>query len=214
MPLNTITAYELLFQRMRLDADGAVRGKFLLVIAGAGGVATITIHLAARAGFVVIATASRPETTAWCTKMGAKHVIDHRQPLPGQLKALGFDTVDAIVNLADTSQYWQVMGELIAPQGHIGLIVEPAAPLNIGDPLKAKSVGIHWEMMFARARFGTADVIDQHRLLDRVADLLDAGELQEIHTETLGAINPANLRAAHARLESGTTIGKITLAGW
>jgi NADPH2:quinone reductase len=106
------------------------------------------------------------------------------------------------------------MRDLIAPQGRIGLIVEPKGPLAIGDPLKAKCIGIHWESMFARPRFKTADRIEQHRLLDRVAALIDTGELQTTHTETLGTINAANLRAAHARLESGTTIGKISLAGW
>jgi len=214
LPLTTITAWELLFDRMGYDADGADAGSSLLVVAGAGGVGSIAIQLARRAGFVVIATASRPETVSWCRAMGAQHVIDHRQPLAPQLAALGIAEVDAILNLTDSAPYWQAMGEIIAPQGRIGLIVEPTRPLNIGDPFKAKCVGIHWEMMFARARFKTADMIEQHRLLDRVADLVDAGELKGTLTETLGTIDAANLREAHRRLESGTTIGKLALAGW
>jgi len=214
LPLTTISAWELLFDRMGYDADGADAGRSLLVVAGAGGVGSIAIQLARRAGFVVIATASRPETVAWCRAMGAQHVIDHRQPLAPQLAALGIAEVDAILNLTDSAPYWQAMGEIIAPQGRIGLIVEPTTPLNIGDPFKAKCVGIHWEMMFARARFKTADMIEQHRLLDRVADLVDAGELKGTLTETLGTIDAANLREAHRRLESGTTIGKLALAGW
>jgi NADPH2:quinone reductase len=214
LPLTTITAWELLFHRMGYDADGANAGRSLLIVAGAGGVGSIAIQLARRAGFVVIATASRPETIAWCRAMGAQHVVDHRQPLAPQLAALGIAEVDAIINLTDSAPYWQAMGEIIAPQGRIGLIVEPTGPLNIGDPLKAKCVGIHWEMMFARARFKTADMIEQHRLLDRVADLVDAGELKGTLTHTLGTINAANLREAHRQLESGTTIGKLALAGW
>ncbi|MEP7041810.1 MAG: zinc-binding alcohol dehydrogenase family protein [Dokdonella sp.] len=214
LPLTTITAWELLFHRMGYDADGADAGKSLLIIGAAGGVGSMAIQLARRAGFTTIATASRPQTVAWCRAMGAQHVIDHRQPLAAQLEALGFAQVDAIANLADTTKYWQAMGELIAPQGRFGLIVEPSAALNIGDPLKAKCVSIHWEMMFARARFETADRVEQHRLLDRVADLIDAGELKGTHTETLGTINATNLREAHRRLESGTTIGKLALAGW
>jgi len=214
LPLTTITAWELLFDRMGYDPDGADAGRSLLVIAGAGGVGSIAIQLARRAGFVVVATASRPETVTWCRAMGAHHVIDHRQPLAPQLKALGIGEVDAIINLTDSAPYWQAMGEIIAPQGRIGLIVEPTAPLNIGDPFKAKCVGIHWEMMFARARFKTVDRIEQHRLLDRVADLVDAGEIKGTLTETLGTIDAANLREAHRRLESGTTIGKLALAGW
>ena len=214
MPLTSITAWELLFDRMRLDADGADAGKSLLIIGGAGGVGSIAIQLARRAKLVTIASASRPETIAWVNKMGATHVVDHRQPLAPQLDALGLRTVDAIANFADTDRYWKDIGELIAPQGHVGLIVEPKGPLAIGGPFKAKCVGIHWETMFGRARFRTADMIEQHRVLDRIAALVDAGEIATTHTETIGTIDAANLRAAHARIESGTTIGKLALAGW
>jgi NADPH:quinone reductase len=214
LPLTTITAWELLFDRMRLDADGGDAGTSLLIIAGAGGVGSVAIQLAVRAGITVIATASRPETVAWCKRMGAHHVIDHRQPLKPQLAALGFVYVDAIVNLADTDRYWETMGELVAPQGRIGLIVEPKGPLAIGDRFKTKCVSIHWETMFGRSRFQTRDMVEQHRLLDRAAAFVDGGELRTTLAETIGAINAANLRAAHARLESGTTIGKLALAGW
>lgn len=214
LPLTAITAWELLFDRMPYSIDMEGNSRSLLVIAGAGGVGSIAIQLARHAGFTVIATASRAETVAWCKSMGADHVIDHREPLAPQLQALGFKQVDAVLNLADTDRYWETIGEIIAPLGHVGLVVEPSGLLKIGDPYKAKSVGIHWEMMFARARFRTPDLVEQHRLLNRVASLLDAGELRTTHTETVGAINAANLREAHRRLESGTTIGKLVLAGW
>ena len=214
LPLTAITAWELLFQRMPFDPEHGGQGKSLLVIAGAGGVGSIAIQLGKRAGFKVIATASRAESVAWCERMGADHVIDHRQPLAPQLQALGLEQVDVALNLADTDRYWDALGELLAPQGHVGLIVEPSGALKIGDPYKAKCIGIHWEMMFTRARFRTADMIEQGRILDRVAELIDAGALQGTHSATLGAINAANLRETHRRLESGATIGKLVLAGW
>lgn len=214
LPLTTITAWELLFHRMPYSIDNECNRRSLLVLAGAGGVGSMAIQLARRAGFTVIATASRPETIEWCRSLGAHHVIDHRQELAPQLAALGFAQVDAVLNLADTDRYWSAIGEIIAPLGHVGLIVEPRGELRIGDPYKAKSVGIHWEMMFARPRFRTPDLIEQHRLLNRAASLIDAGELRSNHRETLGPINAANLREAHRRLESGTTIGKLVLAGW
>ena len=214
LPLVTITAWELLFQRMPYDPEHGGEGRSLLVIAGAGGVGSIAIQLARRAGFNVIATASRPETQAWCRAMGAQHVIDHRQSLTAQLKALGFNEIDAAINLADTAHYWTELGELLAPQGHLGLIVEPKAPVNIGDPYKAKCIGIHWEMMFSRPRFKTADMAEQGRILARVAQLIDEGELRGIQRETLNPINAENLREAHRRLESGSTIGKLVVAGW
>lgn len=214
LPLTAITAWELLFQRMPFDADGVDKGTSLLIIGGAGGVGSIAIQLAHRAGFTVIATASRPETVAWCRKMGADHVVDHRQPLKAQLEALGFATVDATINLADTDRYWDEIGTLLAPQGHVGLIVEPRGALHIGDPYKAKCIGIHWEMMFSRPRFGTRDMAEQGRILERVAALIDAGELHTTLTETLIPIDATNLRTAHAQLESGKTIGKVALSGW
>ncbi|GLQ44973.1 oxidoreductase [Dyella lipolytica] len=214
LPLTAITAWELLFQRMPYNCEHGGEGKSLLVIAGAGGVGSIAIQLARRAGFTVIATASRPETQAWCRAMGAQHVIDHREPLTPQLSALGFAQIDAAINLAATEQYWDELGELLAPQGHVGLIVEPKTPLNIGDPYKAKCIGIHWEMMFARARFQTADMAEQGRILARVAALIDEGALRGIQREALSPINAANVREAHRRLESGSTIGKLVVSGW
>ncbi|OOG48923.1 NADPH:quinone reductase [Rhodanobacter sp. C06] len=214
LPLVAVTAWELLFQRMPFDSEHGGKDKSLLVIAGAGGVGSIAIQLARRAGFTVIATASRPETMDWCRAMGAQHVINHREPLAPQLAALGFPQIDAALNLADTDRYWDDLGDLLAPQGHLGLIVEPKGALKIGDPYKAKCIGIHWEMMFARARWKTPDMAEQGRILARVAQLIDAGELKGIQREALNPINAANLREAHRRLESGASIGKLVLAGW
>lgn len=214
LPLTSLTAWELLFQRMPFDSEHGGEGKSLLIIAGAGGVGSLAIQLARRAGFVVIATASRPETSDWCRSMGAHHVIDHRQLLPTQLQALGFADVDAVLNFADTDHYWETIGEILAPQGHVGLIVEPSDALRIGDPYKSKCIGIHWELMFTRSRYKTADQNEQGKILDRVAALIDAGELRGTRTETLSPISAATLREAHRRLESGKTIGKLVLAGW
>lgn len=214
LPLTALTAWELLFERMGYAFDGGGAGKTLLVIGGAGGVGSIAIQLAKLAGFSVISTASRMETIAWSRLMGADHVIDHRQPLAPQLEAVGLRTVDAAINLADTDRYWDALGELLAPQGHVGLIVEPTGPLKIGDPYKAKCIGIHWEFMFARSRFGTADMGTQGRILAQVAALIDAGALRGTVSEVLSPINADTLREAHRRLESGRTIGKLVVAGW
>lgn len=214
LPLTAITAWELLFERMPYAFEGGGAGKTLLAIGGAGGVGSVAIQLAKLAGFTVVATASREETVAWCRELGADHVVDHRQPLAPQLRALGLAAVEAAINLADTDRYWDELGELLAPQGHLGLIVEPAGALRIGDPYKAKCIGIHWEMMFARPRFRTADMDAQGRILARVADLIDAGRLRGTWTETLLPIGAGTLREAHRRLESGRTIGKLVVAGW
>jgi len=216
LPLTAITAWELLFERMGYDVDGGGKGRTLLVIAGAGGLGSIAIQLAKLAGFRVIATASRAQSMAWCRELGADAVIDHRQPLSPQLQALDVaaDTLDAAVNFASTDQYWAELGELLAPQGHVGLVVEPVGALRIGDPYKAKCIGIHWEFMFTRPRFRTIDMHRQGEILAEVARLIDNGQLRGTRTQTLTPINAANLRQAHARLESGRTIGKLVLEGW
>ncbi|MEW5319204.1 MAG: hypothetical protein WDW38_010369 [Sanguina aurantia] len=214
LPLTAVTAWELLFQRMPFDSECGGEHKSVLIIGGAGGVGSIAIQLARRAGFIVIATASRPESIEWCRKMGAHQVISHRVPMHPQLKELGMPEVDVVLNFADTDQYWQIIGEILAPQGHVGLIVEPTGALPIGDPYKSKCIGIHWELMFTRSRYKTADQGEQGRILDRVAELIDAGELQGTRTLTVSPINAFNLRDAHRRLESGATVGKVVVSGW
>ncbi|HWA36548.1 MAG TPA: zinc-binding alcohol dehydrogenase family protein [Burkholderiales bacterium] len=209
IPLTAITAWESLFDLMKVQA-----GKSLLVIGGAGGVGSMGIQLAKIAGLEVIATASRPETIAWCRELGADHVVDHRKPLPAQLAALDRKGVDYIANFSgDLDAYWDAMAEMIAPFGRMVAIVGNARPLA-SDVVRAKSVTFSWEFMFTRSRFQAPDMIEQHRLLGQVADWLDSGKLQGTLKETLSPINAANLRAAHARLESGTMIGKLVLKGW
>ncbi|MEO8673660.1 MAG: zinc-binding alcohol dehydrogenase family protein [Tahibacter sp.] len=213
LPLTAITAWELLFERIGLDPDGASRGKSILVLGAAGGVGSILLQLSRRAGLVTIATASRAESRAHAIAHGAAHMIDHSQPLLAQLQALGFDGVDVVANLVDTDGYWDQCAEVVKPQGRIGLIVGSKTALPL-EPLKNKSVGVAWEMMFTRSEYQTPDMDQQGRLLARVADLVDRGELQSTLTETLTPINAANLRLAHARSESGRTLGKLVIAGW
>jgi zinc-binding alcohol dehydrogenase family protein len=213
IPLTAMTAWECYFDRMKIDPGGAHRGAALLVIGGAGGVGSIGIQIAKVAGLKVIATASRPETVAWVKDLGADHVVDHSQPLRPQLEALGLKFVDYIANFNDTDRYWEQMGDLIAPQGAVCMIVGSKGPLA-QDAVRGKSVTVCWELMFTRPRFKTPNMIEQHRLLTRVAELIDAGRIRGTLRETLRPINAANLRAAHAKLESGKTIGKLVVAGW
>jgi NADPH2:quinone reductase len=213
LPLTSLTAWELLFDRFGFEEAGAVAGPSLLVLAGAGGLGSIAIQLAQHAGLAVIATASRAESVDWCKRMGAEHVIDHRLALRPQLEKIGFAHVDAIGCFTGAEPYWTQLADIVAPQGRIGFVVGMHNPLDL-ESIKSKSVSVHWEFMFTRAMYGTPDLVRQHEILSRVAELVDQGRLRTTWTETLGTISAANLREAHRRLESGTTIGKITLAGW
>lgn len=214
LPLTAITAWELLFERLQITQGNTDLGQSLLIVGAAGGVGSILVQLARQlTGLTVIGTASRPETQAWVRELGAHHVIDHRQPLSEELKRIGINQVTHVASLTQTDQHFAQLVEALAPQGRLALIDDPEQPLDIMQ-LKRKSLSLHWELMFTRSLFETADMIEQHRLLDRVAELVDAGTLRTTLGEHFGSINATNLRRAHALLESGTAKGKIVLEGF
>jgi zinc-binding alcohol dehydrogenase family protein len=214
LPLTAITAWELLFERLQITQGNTDLGQSLLIVGAAGGVGSILVQLARQlTGLTVIATASRPQTQAWVRQLGAHHVIDHRQPLSEELKRIGINQVTHVASLTQTDQHFAQLVEALAPQGRLALIDDPEQPLDIMQ-LKRKSLSLHWELMFTRSLFETADMIEQHRLLNKVAELVDAGTLHTTLGEHFGSINATNLRRAHALLESGTAKGKIVLEGF
>ncbi len=211
LPLTTITAWESLFDRLLISQNPeANRNKSILMIGAAGGVGSIALQLAKLAGLTVIGTASRPESIQWVKELGADFVINHYEPFLPQLQKIGFDHVDYIFCMNNTDQHWNNMTEVIAPQGKICLIVENEAPIALGM-LKSKSVTVVWETMFTRSTFQTEDIEEQHRLLNRLAELVDEGKIRTAVTERMSPINAANLKLAHAKIESGQAIGKIVL---
>ncbi|UTW06629.1 zinc-binding alcohol dehydrogenase family protein [Pseudomonas benzenivorans] len=214
LPLTAITAWELLFERLQIAECNGDQGQSLLIVGAAGGVGSILVQLARQlTGLTVIGTASRPETQAWVRELGAHHVIDHRQPLSVELERIGINQVTHVASLTQTDQHFDELVEALAPQGRLALIDDPAQPLDVMK-LKRKSLSLHWELMFTRSLFETADMIEQHRLLERVAQLVDAGTLKTTLGEHFGRIDAANLRRAHSLLESGQAKGKIVLEGF
>jgi len=212
LPLTTITAYEAFFDRLGIDRDGADTGKSILIIGAGGGVGSIGIQLAKAAGLVVIATASRPETTAWVKKLGADHVVNHREPMAPQVRALGFQHVDHIAIFNDM-RHWETAVELIRPQGGIVSIDNTDLPMPMAG-MKMKAASLHWEFMFARAMHQTPDMIEQHELLNYVAAEIDAGRIRTTLDTVLSPINAENLRKAHALIETGTAKGKVVVEGF
>lgn len=213
LPLTAITAWETLFDR--LDVKKAVSGaaNAILIIGGAGGVGSIAIQLArALTELTVIATASRPETAAWVKQLGAHHAVDHAKPLAAEVARLGLGTPAFVFSTTQTDRHFDQIVEVIAPQGRFGLIDDP--DLIDMRKLKRKSASLHWEFMFTRSMFDTADVLEQHKLLTEVSRLVDAGKIKTTLGETYGRINAANLRRAHALIESGKAKGKIVLEGF
>ncbi len=214
LPLTAITAYETLFHRMRVQDKVASAWNAVLLIGGAGGVGSIAIQLLRELSDVtVIATGSRPETQDWIRQLGAHHVLDHSKPLARQIAELAIGAPAFVFSITETSQHIGDIIELIAPQGRLGLIDDPKEPVDVRQ-FKRKALSIHWETMFARPVFQTADMIEQHKLLSQVAELVDAGKIRTTLSDVLGPINATNLKAAHALIESGKTRGKLVLSGF
>lgn len=210
LPLTAITAWELLFDRFKLSAQS--KGT-LLIIGGAGGVGSIMIQLAKKlTQLTVVATASRAETKAWVTSLGADYIIDHHKNLQDELKAIGISSVNYIASLTHTAQHMEDIVNIIAPQGKLGVIDSPAT-LDI-MPFKNKSVSVHWEFMFTRSLFATDDMLEQHKILSSVAQLVDEGELKSTMKNYFTTINAENLMKAHTLLESNSSLGKIVLSGF
>lgn len=212
LPLTSITAWELLFDRLGV-AEGGGEGQSLLIVGAAGGVGSMLVQLARKlTRLTVIGTASRPETQSWVRELGAHHVIDHSQPLGEQLQAAGVGEVDLVISLTHTDRHFAQLIDALRPQGRLALIDDPAS-LDV-VPLKRKSLSLHWELMFTRSLYQTEDMIKQHQLLERVAGLIEGGVLRTTLGEHFGEINAANLRRAHALIESGKARGKIVLEGF
>jgi NADPH:quinone reductase len=208
IPLTALTAWEILFDRVRINEKD--RGKSVLIIGGAGGVGSIAIQIAKKvAGLTVIATASRPESIAWCKQQGVDYVVNHKDLL-NEMRKIDFQYVDFILDFVDTNLYWDAMVELIKPQGHIASITGSSTPVAL-NKLKNKSASFSWELMYTRSTFQTDDMIEQHHTLNKVAELLDDGTLKTTLKETLLGLTADNFKKAHQQLESGKTIGKIVI---
>lgn len=189
------------------------KGKSILVINAAGGVGSVATQLARWAGLTVIGTASRPESIRWVEQQGAHHVINHRYPLVGLLQHHGYPMIDYIMCLKNTAEYWDAMVEVIAPQGKICLVDDIYAPVSFGA-LHSKSATVVCENVFTRPNYQTTDLAEQHRLLTKVAELVDNNVLHTTLTERLSPVNASNLRQAHARVEQGSMVGKLVLEGF
>lgn len=213
LPLTTITAWEMLFDRLQIPTEESDVPKTVLVIGAAGGVGSIMIQLLRKlTQTTVIGTASREESVQWLKSLGIEYIINHRKPLSEELKGIGIPEVDYIISLTNTEDHYQEILKSIAPQGHFGLIDDPKQ-LDV-TLLKPKSITLHWEFMYTRSMFQTADMIEQHRLLNAVARMIDKGEIKTTVAHDLGLINAENLRKAHAMLEKQQAHGKIVLEGF
>ena len=214
MPLTSLTAYEALFEQMDLTWNQENnQHKTILIINGAGGVGSVATQLAHLAGLTVIATASRPDSIKWTQGHGADYVVNHHEDLVKQVRKLGFKYVDYILELKDLDGHWKEMCELIKPEGHIVSITENHRPINL-RLLTKKKAHFSWEWMYTKSYYQTDDMITQHDILDKIAQMLDNGNLRCTMTKSLIPLNATNLRKAHKLVESGHMTGKVVVSDW
>lgn len=213
LPLTSLTAWELLFDRLGVAQGKRPDAGHILIIGAPGGVGSMMTQLARRlTGLVIVATASSPESRQWCLDLGAHYVIDHRKPFSAQLREIGIPQVELVASLNATEQHYKEIVEVLAPEGKLGVIDDPKTLDAV--PLKSKCISVHWEFMFARSLFQTADMIAQHKILDEVAGLVDAGVIRTTLAQTLGTIDAATLKKGHEMVEQGRTKGKLVLEGF
>ncbi|WP_171998960.1 zinc-binding alcohol dehydrogenase family protein [Cronobacter sp. JZ38] len=209
IPLTALTAWEGLFERLKIQDAG--EEKTLLIIGGAGGVGSLAIPFARlHSKAKIIATASREDSAQWCRDRGADLVVNY-QDLPGELAKHDIKFVDYIFILNDTDGHWAAVSQLIAPQGHICSIVENAHPLD-QDALKSKSAALHWEFMYTRSMYQTADMARQGEILNEVAKLVDVGEVESALSETFHGLSVESITHAHRKVLEGHMRGKVVVA--
>lgn len=213
LPLTTITAWELLFDRLGLTNSLEASNDVILVLGAAGGVGSILVQLAKKlTGACVIATASRAESQAWVKRMGADHVIDHHQDFAAQLKDCGVNYLTHVASLTHTDQHYKKLIDVMAPQAKFALIDDPIE-FDI-KAFKRKSISVHWEFMYTRSMFQTDDMVAQQELLNEVSRLVDAGVLKTTLTQNFGKINAENLLSAHQKVQASNMLGKLVLEGF
>ncbi|CAK4138699.1 unnamed protein product [Aphanomyces euteiches] len=218
LPLTTLTAYDSTFYRLGVSKKGPTvtspAKKSVLILNGTGGVGSIAIQLLKELTDVtVIASASRPESSAWVTELGADHVVNHAEDIPKQLAAIGIPQVDYNLVFTDLPPHFTTIAEVIKPQGKICAITPITEDLAFQN-LFFKSATFVWETLATRLVLDVDDRIVHHRVLTEVRELVDAKRLRSIVGEDFGEINAANLKKAHAALEGGHVVGKIVLSGF
>ncbi|HEX7340440.1 MAG TPA: zinc-binding alcohol dehydrogenase family protein [Rhodanobacteraceae bacterium] len=213
LPLTALTAWEMLFDRLMITRPVPGAAHAIVIVGGAGGVGSIAIQLVrALTDLTVIATASRPETRQWALDLGAHHVVDHSRPLADEVAKLGIGAPAFVFSTTHTDRHADQIAQLLAPQGRFGLIDDPEA--FVVNPFKSKSISVHWELMFTRSMFATADMAEQGRILNEVANLTEQKKIRSTLAQTWSPIRADNLKKAHALLESGKAIGKLVLEGF
>mmetsp|Transcript_2925 Transcript_2925/g.3921 ORF Transcript_2925/g.3921 Transcript_2925/m.3921 type:complete len:345 (+) Transcript_2925:36-1070(+) len=211
VPLTGITAWEAIQEQLHIArplGNETNAHKVLLISNGAGGAGSMAIQVAKKVfKLTVIATASRPETVEFCKKLGADYVVDYKGDIEAQLKNLGFQGVDYILECSGLDPYFDTWCKILNPLGSICAIVEPQNPLPIGNLMRKRGT-LTFEMMFARPLTGI-ELDRQRAILHELADLCEAKVI--VPRVTVRYDSLLRLKEAADLQESGKSLGKIVL---
>ncbi|WP_158997731.1 zinc-binding alcohol dehydrogenase family protein [Pigmentibacter ruber] len=211
VPLTALTAYEALFEQLKISQELNIKPKKILLVGAAGGVGSMAIQLLKKlTNCIVIATASRKESIEWVKSLGADYTIDHTKSFLSQLNSQGINEVDYTFFINGTEQYFDQIPEIMKPFGRIVAIDDPENKLDLMK-LKGKSLTFSWELMFTHSLYETEDMIKQHHILNKVSQLIDAKKIKTTLSSDLGMISEESLEKSHDLLKTGKTIGKIVL---
>ena len=208
LPLTSLTAWEAIENSLNITEGG--KNSNILIIGGAGGVGSIATAIASKVFKVerIVSTASRPETEEWTKKRGATHVINHHKDLEEQLKENG-GSVDALFCTANAGASFAKWPGLLNFYGRAVFISAPTDGVQLG-PFMGKNLTVSGEIMFAPTLTGDdAKMRNQGRILKRVAELVDAGEIATTANSKYSGWD--SLDKAIAEQDSGKAIGKIVI---
>ncbi len=209
LPLTTITAWEALFDKLKLTAQSTGD---LLIMGASGGVGSMVVQLAKALTpkvRVIGSVSAGSKAEEWVRSLGVDETIDYHGDIQEQVDALAPGGVHYIFTVSSKDEL-ELYASLLRPFGEI---------VGIGDPeeldvtvLKNKALSWHWVFMFAQSLYPGGNPISQHRILDQAAGLIDSGQLRTTVSEVLSPINAEQLRRAHQRVEAGGMLGKIVVS--
>ncbi len=198
LSLAGTTALECLERGLRMTPSDRI-----LIHAGAGGVGHLQIQLAKALGLQVWATAGRDETVQFCEKLGADVVLDYRKrDFVSETQPAG---VSLIMDNVGGGIFERSM-EALAPLGTL-VSIAPTSSERVAELMFLKAATLIYHVMGASTLWGL-DMSGQGQALGRLLEkVLNHGIRPHI-----GATYPIrDLATAHARIESGRTVGKIVI---
>ena len=203
MPLAAITAWDALHDRGHVSS-----GMKVLVHAGCGGVGHLGVQLAKAAGAEVTTTVSTKDKAHLARELGADHIVLYPdQPVEEYVQEYtngeGFDLVFDTVGDANLQKSFAAMklhGQVVSIAARSE---QDLTPLHTrGGTLSVTFMLLPLITGVGRKRHG--------EILEQLTCLVEEGKVRPLLDDSEFTISEVS--QAHAKLESGKAVGKISLA--